>query len=241
MAPAPKYDQQTQQRMILSDAEQCINDSSVTDFTMAKVAVCAGLSMGSVYKFVQSKEDLVLALACESFRHASSIYEQVLSLPLHTPERVLAVCLVAPEKMQRFAFDYDLQSLSTNEAVIRRASPFWTEKVINTCGRCEELFKQTLLQSVDAKELLDVPNLDEIIEEIMISGWALNVGHDQVQRIQQTKQITQGNASLQAPLAINHPIIRSTVRLLNSYPWRYPITDESLTRIEGELEKLELR
>lgn len=80
-----------------------------------------------------------------------------------------------------------------------------------------------------------------MIEEIIITGWALTVGYEQVLRLQQTKQIVEGTASLLAPLELNDPVIRSTVRLLNSYPWQQPITQDSLVRIEKELQALELR
>ncbi|CAM3712473.1 MULTISPECIES: TetR/AcrR family transcriptional regulator [Pseudoalteromonas] len=241
MAPAPKYDKETQQRMILNAAEQCINESSVTDFTMAKVSLLAGLSMGSIYKFVQTKEDLVMALAYESFTHTSSVFKQVLSLPLSTPERMLAVCLISPQKLKRFSFDYELQSYSTNEAVIKRASEFWTNKIIKSCDGCENVFKQALIDGIEAGELQTTPDLHDMVEEIIITGWALTVGYEQVLRVQQTKQIVEGTASLLTPLELNDPVIRSTVRLLNSYPWQQPITQDSLVRIEKELQALELR
>ncbi|MCF2858411.1 TetR/AcrR family transcriptional regulator [Pseudoalteromonas sp. SMS1] len=241
MAPAPKYDQQTQQKMILQAAEQCINESSVTDFTMAKIARVAGLSMGSVYKFVQSKEDIVLALAYQSFVHVSKIFDQVLALPISTPEKILAISLIAPQRLQCFEFDYELQTYATNEAVIRKGSSYWTSKIIEASSRCESAFKLALTDGINSGELKDVPNLGEVIEEIIISGWAMTVGYEQVQRVQQTKQIVEGTDSLQQPLELEHPIIRSSVRLLNSYPWQAPLTNDSLINIEQQLTALNLR
>ncbi|MBQ4837861.1 MULTISPECIES: TetR/AcrR family transcriptional regulator [Pseudoalteromonas] len=241
MAPAPKYDQQTQRKMILAAAEQCINEASITDFTMAKIARIAGLSMGSVYKFVQSKEDIVLALANESFTHLSSIFDQVLGLELSAPEKIIAISLISPLKLQLFEFDYALQTYATNEAVIKKGSTYWTGKIIEAQSRCESSFKLALVEAINAGELEDVPNLSEAIEEIIISGWAMTVGYEQVQRVQQTKQIIEGTDSLLAPLPLNHPIIRSSVRLLNSYPWRQPINDASLKHIEQKLIALDLR
>ena len=60
MAPAPKYSLQQQEDMILSAAEKSIENSSLLDFTMSAIAKGAGLSMGSVYKHVQSKEVFIL-------------------------------------------------------------------------------------------------------------------------------------------------------------------------------------
>ncbi len=241
MSPAPKFSPQQQQQMILDAAVECINESSVTDFTMAKIARLAGLSMGSVYKFVQSKEDIVLALAYQSFSHVSHIFNLVLNLPIATNEKILAVSLISPKALQCYAFDYELQSYATNKAVIERASEHWTQKMIEACTRCEQAFKLTLTEGINSGELKSVPNLGEVIEEIIISGWAMTVGYEQVQRVKQTEQITKGTDSLLEPLSLHHPIIRASIRLLNSYPWQQPLDDASLVRIENELRTLNLR
>lgn len=241
MAPAPKFSTEKQLEMIMEAASECISESSVTDFTMAKIARLAKLSMGSIYKFVQSKEDIVIALACEAFRFKSAVYEQVLNLPLSAPEKILAVSLVAPTKLQRFTFDYDLETYATNEAVIRRASQNWINKMIETSAHCEELFKLTLTNDIIAGELEHVPNLNEVIEEIILSGWSITVGYEQVRHVRQTRQVVDGTDSLMVPLTLNDPVIRSMTRLLNSYPWLNPICEASLPKIDAELKKLELR
>ena len=241
MAPAPKYTPEKQLEMILDATAKTIAESSVTDFTMAKVARLAGLSMGSVYKFFQSKEDMILALACKSFSHVSAVFDQVLALPLRAPEKILAISLIAPKKLQCFEFDYELQSYATNEAVIRRTSEIWTNKTIDASEKCEQSFKLRMVEGINAGELKDVPNLSDMIEEIILSSWAMTVGYDQVQRVQQTKQIIEGTDSLLEPLSLTDPIIRSLIRLMNSYPWQQPINDESMKRIESELIKLDLR
>jgi len=241
MAPAPKHSPEKQQELILDAAIEAIQDTSITDFTMAKIARTAGLSMGSIYKFVQSKEDIILALACQSFDHFSDAFEKVLNLPLTMPEKILAISLISSKKVQLFEFDYELQSYATNEAVIRRASPMWTAKVIEGVERCEKRFRESMSEEIAAGELKDVPNLCEIVEEINVASWAMTVGYEQVIRIQQTKNIVDGTDSLLAPLSFNDPMIRSLIRLLNSYPWQKLIDDESLNKIEEELTKLQLR
>lgn len=241
MAPAPRFSVATQQEMILNAAVQSISETSVTDFTMASVARLAKLSMGSIYKFVQSKEDIVLALAHQSFTHLSATFQKVLALPLSAPEKLVAVCLISPAKTQLFEFEHDLQSYATNEAVIRRASPMWTNKMIEACGHCEAIFKLTLANDIKAGELEQVPNLNEVIEEIVISGWAMTVGYEEVRRVKQTSEVIDGTDSLQEPLALNDPMVRSMVRLLNTYPWRKPITQQSLQLIEQQLISLDLR
>lgn len=241
MAPAPKHSPEKQQELILAAAAEIINETSITDFTMAKVARTAGLSMGSVYKFVQSKEDMVLALACQSFSHVSDIFKKVLSLPLTAPERILAISLIAPKKLQLFDFDYELQSYATNEAVIRRASPMWTDKIIAAGESCEQTFKLTITESIQQGELKEVTNLAQVMDEIILSTWAMTVGYEVVKRAKQTKEIIEGTDSLLTPLTMDDPVTRSLIRLLNTYPWQQLIDDESFARIEAQLVALDLR
>ena len=241
MAPAPKFSIAEQEQMILDAAVQCIKDSSITDFTMASVAKNAGLSMGSVYKFVQSKEDILLALGQRSFTHIRGVFKQVLALPLATPERILAISLIAPKALQLYAFDYELQSYVINEAVMRRASSQWINRLIESNSLCEAAFKQSLIEGIEAGELLDVPNKNDIIEEIIVGCWAMCVGYDQVIRVRQCRQIVEGTDSLLHPLAVDAPVIRSMMRLLNSYPWQATLSEQSLDAIHHHLTLLKLR
>lgn len=241
MCPAPKFSPEEQQEKIIDAAIACISETSITDFTMAKIANLAGLSMGSIYKFFQSKEDIVVALAYRSFQHISGLFDQVLTLPLSTPEKIIAVCLISPEKMQCFPFCYELESYATNDAVIQKASPVWTQKMIDASTHCEQAFNATLTKGISSGELTEDLNLDEFIEEIIVSTWAMSVGYEQVQRVQQSRQIIEGTSSVMEPLKLDDPLIRSMVRLVNSYPWQHLLNTESLQRTEAELIKLNLR
>ncbi|KAF7764985.1 hypothetical protein PCIT_b1103 [Pseudoalteromonas citrea] len=241
MAPAPKYSHQKQLEMILDAAEECIQASSVMDFTMAKVARTAGLSMGSVYKHVQSKEDIILALAHSTFVHICNTFNQVLALPITTPEKILAIALISPKKLQFFEFDNDLLSYATNEAVISRASSIWTEKMIIANNACEQSFKLALTEGINSGELIGELNLSHAIEEIILGSWAMCVGYDQVQRVKQIKQIGEGTDSLMDPLTENDPIIRSSIRFLNSYPWQKPLNEKSVQALINTLTDINLR
>jgi hypothetical protein len=69
----------------------------------------------------------------------------------------------------------------------------------------------------------------------------MNVGYEQVLRVQQSRQIIEGTASILAPLDVTDPLIRSMVRLINSYPWRTPLTQQALSRIVSLLTELHFR
>ncbi|MFT7430375.1 MAG: AcrR family transcriptional regulator, partial [Colwellia sp.] len=88
MAPAPKFSLEEQEKLILFAAVTAIEKSNVLDFSMSSIAKSAGLSMGSVYKFVQCKEDLLIVLATKMYQEKYRVVSQVLALPLTTPERI---------------------------------------------------------------------------------------------------------------------------------------------------------
>ena len=77
MAPAPKYSPQEQEEIILNAAAECIAETSLLDFTMSSISKAAKLSMGSIYKHVQCKEDIIFALATSVFQFQSNIFSQI--------------------------------------------------------------------------------------------------------------------------------------------------------------------
>ena len=94
MAPAPKFSLEEQEKLILFAAVTAIEKSTLLDFSMSSIAKSAGLSMGSVYKYVQCKEDLLIALATNMYQEKQRVFSQVLALPLTTPERIIALSLL---------------------------------------------------------------------------------------------------------------------------------------------------
>ncbi|MCB4436657.1 hypothetical protein LHL20_10500 [Alteromonas sp. McT4-15] len=69
----------------------------------------------------------------------------------------------------------------------------------------------------------------------------MNVGYEQVLRVQQSRQLVEGTASIMAPLSPSDPLIRSMIRLINSYPWRHPLTQDAVTRVVNLLTELDFR
>ena len=223
MAPAPKYNLQEQENIILNAAAQCIEQTSLIDFTMSAVAKAAGMSMGSIYKHVQCKEDIVFALAAQVYLHQSQVFEQVMALELTTPEKLIGITLLNPLKTQIYAFDAHLDAFVTNELVVQRTSPRWRERMIDAQQHCEELFNRCMSQAAYSGELSEVIDIEQLIEEINLGGWALTVGYQTVMRMVQIREIAQGDAKLYELVAVDAPIVRIFTRLFNSYQWQKPL------------------
>ncbi|MBE0365935.1 hypothetical protein PULV_b0644 [Pseudoalteromonas ulvae UL12] len=225
MAPAPKFSMQEQEDIILNAAANCIEKTSLLDFTMSAVAKEAAISMGSIYKHVQCKEDIIFALAIRVFKHYSMIFKEILELPLTTPERIMGITLLNPMKMQLYPFDTHLDAFVANELVVTKTSPLWTERMISAHQHCEEIFYQTMKQAVQNNELIcdDENEIEAMIDEINLGGWSLTVGYQNVERITQIRQIALGTAQLHEPVASDSAIVRIFTRLINSYQWQTPL------------------
>lgn len=241
MAPAPKFSPEQQEKMILDAAANCIQESSVMDFTMSAVAKAAGLSMGSVYKHVQCKEDIILALAHLSSTHQSSVFRQVLQLDLSPAETIIGISLLNPTKNQLYDFDCELHSFACSEAVIKRASVAWTDRMLQANENCASQFTQLFEQAAADGHFLENEDLPSLISELNLGAWALMVGFHEVQRHMQFKQISEGTDTLREPQQLDSPALKNLIRLVNSYPWKQPLKLASLPIIEAKLTELNIR
>ncbi len=241
MAPAPKYSPKEQEEIILNAAIECIEESSLLDFTMSSVAKTAGLSMGSIYKHVQCKEDIIFALANRLFRHLCSIFKQVLALALTTPEKIMAISLLSPQKTELYSFSRHLDSFAANELVIKKASQMWTERMLASSDECEQIFYKCMHDAALSGELTLNGDTEQTIEEINLGCWALTVGYQHVDRVIQVKQISDGTHSLKEPIATNAHIVGSLMRLLNSYQWQAPINKAGVEKVAQKLVECGLR
>lgn len=241
MAPAAKFSPKEQEEIILNAAIECIESTSLLDFTMSSVAKTAGLSMGSIYKHVQCKEDIIFALAHRVYSNLCNIFKQVLALELTTPEKIMAITLLNPKKTELYSFSSHLESFAANELVINKASQMWTERMLSSSGECEQVFYTCMHNAALSGELSLDGDVEHTIEEINLSCWALTVGYQHVERVIQIRQIADGTDSLKEPVATNAHIVNSLMRLLNSYQWQTPITQAGVEKVARKLTECELR
>ncbi|GHG05507.1 TetR/AcrR family transcriptional regulator [Thalassotalea marina] len=243
MAPAPKFSHEEQEELILNAAAECILETTVIDFTMSSISKAAGLSMGSIYKHVQCKEDIIFALATRVFQARRKIFQKILLMDegLTTPEKIIALTLLSPKKIQLYPFDSDLESFSANEIVISRASALWTDRMIKSYEECENIFNKYMHQAAYDGELKLNGNTQQTIDEINLGCWALNEGFQYVDRIIQIRNISEGTDSLKEAASLDAPVVRNMKRLLNSYTWRQQLDDQGIEKAAAILIKFGLR
>jgi len=244
MAPAPRFSAEEQERLIRCAAIKAIEESSLLDFSMSAIAKLAGLSMGSVYKFVQCKEDVLIALATRMYQQRQNIFKKVLALPLTTPERIIAISLLDFSKVHMYSFDHQLENIVNTEAMMKRCSERWLTQMISCGERCQTMFQQFLQTAANSGELTS-GNRD--IEEINLGAWSLSVGYFQNVRLHQNLQSeydvssndhTEESTLVLAPDDLH---INTMVRLVNSYDWRKKISTGDIVNVCKHLVDVELR
>ncbi|HCM47258.1 MAG TPA: TetR/AcrR family transcriptional regulator [Colwellia sp.] len=248
MAPAPRFSAEEQERLIICAAIKAIEESSLLDFSMSAIAKLAGLSMGSVYKFVQCKEDVLIALATRMYQERQSVFKKVLALPLTTPERIIATSLLDFSKAQMYNFDSQLESIVNTEAMMKRCSERWLTQMI-ACGKqCQTMFQQFLQDAADSGELTSG---SRDIEEINLGTWSLSIGYFQTVRLHQCWQNDlagnieemndEGNEKKCLVLPADNAHIRTMKRLVNTYDWQQKISDDDIEKVCHHLIAAELR
>lgn len=252
MAPAPRFSTQEQEMLIINAAIKAIEESSLLDFSMSSIAKLAGLSMGSVYKFVQCKEDVLVALATQMYQQRCCVFKKVLALPLTTPERLIAISLLDCSKVQMYSFDNQLESIVNTEAMMKRCSTRWLTQMISCGERCQGMFQQFLQNAADSGELTSG---SRDIEEINIGIWSLSVGYFQsvslhLQRRNDIKEPVDTNTTENFEeqttentfaLATDNAHIRNMKRLINSYDWAQIISDNDIKKVCQQLSDNALR
>lgn len=263
MAPAPKHSFEEQETLILAAAGRVIEETSLLDFTMSKIAKAAGISMGSIYKHVQSKEDVLIALAVQVQKNLRGIFERIHALELSVPEKLIASVLFDYSKVNIFSFDCQLDMLVNNEAFIQRASKNWLLQMQASEHAIEVYCYERITDAMAAGELtaelspyiscpdfLDAKAKGEDLRplteqycanELNVGLWALNVGTMQVMLQKLTAAPNAEGTALIPAESLACAQTQNYRRYINSFKWRSPLDDDGIFRAIAALEAAGLR
>lgn len=239
MAPAPRFSPAQEEVLILDAATHCINESSLLDFKMSNIAKRAGISMGSVYKHVKSKEDVLVALASRLIDYTRKVMLEIMTLPFSAPERLICTVLIDPVKLHEEPFGLHLQMLIGNEAIMRSASASWVEKLAIKEESIEASFTEILQQDDGLLETGE--RREQLIEALMVGLWSIHVGFTQVAFQRAARYVHRQALELPFPVAIDHPQVLNAMHVINAYPWKTPLTMQGIEKMAKALEKLGYR
>lgn len=207
---------------------------------MSAIAKEANISIGSLYKHVQSKEDVLLALATQMYQHELEIFSQALELPLRPPEHLAAIALRNPNQIQCFSFSAHLNSLASCLPILQRGSTNWLNKMSAASADIKNLFEQYFIQAIEQGDLmLDINDKD--LSRLNTGCWALCVGYDQVILHQHIHDPSNHKKPLPFPLGVDSDYLKNFQRLVNCYPWKQGLSDEGINQAETAMTAAQLR
>ncbi|MGF1909965.1 TetR/AcrR family transcriptional regulator [Vibrio kasasachensis] len=231
--PAPKYSFADEEQLILNATANSIFETSLIDFKMSSIAKNAGISMGSVYKHIQSKEDVLVALAVQITQQSLNVITDVLKLPYPLSSKIVALNLVSHESMYIYPFGYQLFTMLNSLNLLNKASQTWIDKLAKVSAQIHDCFEQVLSHAIEQGELnCDEGERDSLIEEFMLTHWILNVGFPLVARHSCNPNMLKATCNLDHQISLEHPFIKATLRVTNSYPWSNPASRQDLNEIE---------
>lgn len=235
MSPSKKLTTQEQEELVIDSAVKCIEKSTLLDFTMSAISKEAGISMGSVYKHVQSKEDVLVAVATRVIAHQHNAFSEIMNAPLTLPERLICHILTCPIKLNLYSFGIHLQMLTGNEAVLKRASPRWLERLMRLDQSCNTIFKESFYQAIESGEL-ELDKDSPLLASLNLGLWSMAEGYFQIAFQRQARFSVGGGFPLPFPLPVDHPQVISMQRLINIYPWIVPLSADGIQKAYTFLE-----
>ena len=231
--PAPKYPFAEEEQLILNATAKSILETSLIDFKMSSIAKNAGISMGSVYKHIQSKEDVLVALAVQITQQSFDVITDVLALPYPLSSKIVALNLVSHESMYIYPFGYQLFTMLNSLNLLNKASQAWIDKLAKVSTQIHDGFEQGLLHAIEQGELAcEEGYRDALIEEFMLTHWTLNVGFPLIAGHSCNPNMEKEACNWGQSISLEHPFIRATLRVTNSYPWSNPASLHDLNEIE---------
>lgn len=240
MPPAPKACPLEQEEKVLCAAAACISEASLMDFTMSAIAKRAGMSMGSIYKHIHSKEDVLLALAAKTHENLKCCFSDIYSQPISSPEHLISLSLIDYNKVDPYPFSRHLEMLISNQVILERASPAWRARLESSANNLTQVCESGIQAAITGEQLIPGGNEAETAQQLMLAIWSLNVGTIQV-TLQTTDLNQSASSKLPFPKAIDDPHILNMIRLINSFHWNKPLTLDGVEHAASVLTKLGYR
>ncbi|MGJ8680752.1 TetR/AcrR family transcriptional regulator [Paraglaciecola sp.] len=241
MSPAARFTPEEQEEMIIQAAISAITESSLLGFKMSDIAQKAGMSMGSVYKHVQSKEDVLLALATAHFKQLKRNFAAIYQLNLTTPERYIALNLVDKSKANLFPFASHLEMLITNDAILSCGSEVWKNKFYAADNCVDGECRGCIDKAVASGEIIVPKNDTDYVNKFTLGLWAISVGFTHVNKQLRGKQLF-GHFTPDNELLDHSSLQIQTIKTyINAYNWQSPLTDEGIQKAIHALQILDLR
>ncbi|MCL1058454.1 TetR/AcrR family transcriptional regulator [Shewanella gelidimarina] len=208
---------------ILDAAEQLIESQGMVSFKFSQLAKEVSCSTGTLYKFFERKEDI---LVCLFLRSATSNHLPIFIREhpdLTAQEKVLLPVLFTFETIKRSKSFFTLRSVSVNTMVWQLASDEKVERFKKRVNAFWEWFTLSLNEAVDNGELEATPlQVKELVQGIVFYL---------------TGCLTQFESELIAPAYLSNrreTCYRHLSKLMAQYRWKKPLNQALFDSLEAQ-------
>ncbi|SUI73628.1 Fatty acid metabolism regulator protein [Shewanella putrefaciens] len=198
---------------ILDAAEKLIESQGIVSFKFSQLAHEVGCSTGTLYKFFERKEDV---LVCLFLRSATSNHLPIFihkNPELTAQEKVLLPILFTFETVKRSSSFFTLRSVSVNTMVWKLASDEKVDRFKKRINAFWGWFTDSLHLAVENGELVATPlQIKELVQGITFYL---------------TGALTQFESQLIAPQFLSErreTCYRHLANLMERYEWKTPLT-----------------
>lgn len=208
---------------ILDAAEHLIETQGIVSFKFSQLAKEVGCSTGTLYKFFEGKEDI---LVCLFMRNATSNNLPIFlgqNPELTAQEKVLLPVLFTFETIKRSKSFFTLRSVSVNTMVWQLASADKIERFKKRINTFWAFIRSSLEEAVARGELQATP----LQQAELAQGIAFYL----------TGSLTQFESQLINPEFLGErreTCYRHLARLMAQYNWQLPLTREKFDGLENQ-------
>lgn len=204
------------EQLFLKAARDVIRQQGLLNLQMSKVAEKCDYAVGTLYQHFQSKEDLLVALACDEMQERVVAFQRVRDWAAPPRHRMLGFAVADMVMACRNPELFRLQQFAFTEVVWDAVPQSRREASIEAYAPMREICESVVEQAV-ARGDLDLRGLNK--SELCLAPWSLVVGMHAIVH----NEGVADRARISEPYRL---LLRHCSALLNGLGWQ-PIVDET--------------
>ncbi|NQY21354.1 MAG: TetR/AcrR family transcriptional regulator [Campylobacteraceae bacterium] len=204
------------EKLILHNARIIVKKDGIFDFKMSVIAKAAKISIGTLYIHFQSKEDLVIALACDAIEEVSRFFTAINDLNFSNKEKLLAYTFASYARREKENYVSEIEQIVTNVSIRNRASKYRSLLYDNLLNQTTKIVEETIINLIKEENEKIRENEDLIKKNLLFGLWSLSLG---------SLSILQLHIFEYEELNIQNTFVQNCISLINTYEWNNKLNE----------------
>ncbi|MCJ8326401.1 MAG: TetR/AcrR family transcriptional regulator [Campylobacterales bacterium] len=203
------------EKLILKNARVIVKKNGIFDFKMSAIAKASKISIGTLYMHFQSKEDLVIALACDAIEEVSNFFIAINALNFTHKEKLLAYTFASYARREKENYVSEIEQIVTNVSIRNRASKHRSLLYDKLLNQTTKIVEETIINLIKEENEKIRGNENLIKKNLLFGLWSLSLG---------SLSILQLHIFEHEELNIHNTFVQNCISLINSYEWNTKLT-----------------